>query len=79
MPGSRVFSCSNPSTPSDMNRACQRQTQVFDLPVRAMIALVPNPAAENKMTLARQTCFCGEDGAEMIASSRCRSDTKTMN
>ena len=53
MPGSRGFRCSNPSTPSAMNRACQRQTQVFDLPVRALIAPVPDPAAENRMTLLR--------------------------
>ena len=28
-----------------MKRSCQRQTQVFDLPVRRMISLVPTPSA----------------------------------
>ena len=28
----RVLSCRRPSMPSIMNRSCQRQTQVFDLP-----------------------------------------------
>jgi transposase-like protein len=32
----RLFSRSRPSTPSCMNRSCQRQTQVFDLAVAAM-------------------------------------------
>jgi hypothetical protein len=32
-----------------------------------MIALVPIPSADNRMIRARHTCFCGEDGAEMIA------------
>ena len=69
MPGGRVFSCKRPATPSAMNRSCQRQTQVFDLPVATMIALVPIPSADKMMIRARQTCFCGEDGAEMIAPS----------
>jgi len=79
MPGGRVFPCKRPATPSDMNRSCQRQTQVFDLPVDAMIALVPVPSADNRPIRARQTCFCGEEGAEMIASSRARSVGVTVN
>ena len=31
-----------------MNRSCQRQTQVFDLPVAAMIAFVPRPSARQQ-------------------------------
>ena len=31
--------------PSFMNHSCQRQTQVFDQPVRRMISLVPTPSA----------------------------------
>ena len=47
-----------PSTPSAIKRACQRQTVVFDLPVVAIMALVPKPFAVRKMIWARQTCFC---------------------
>jgi hypothetical protein len=45
--------------PSCMKRSCQRQTQVFDLPVRRMISLVPTPSALNRTISARQTCLCG--------------------
>jgi hypothetical protein len=40
--------------PSFMNRSCQRQTQVFDLPVRRMISLVPTPSALERMIAARK-------------------------
>jgi hypothetical protein len=40
-------------------RSCQRRTQVFDLPVRRMISLVPTPSALNRTISARQTCLCG--------------------
>ena len=60
LPGGRVLSRSSPSTPSAMKRSCQRQTQVLDLPVAAMIAEVPRPSAVSRMIRARQTCFCGE-------------------
>jgi hypothetical protein len=40
-----------------MNRACQRQTQVFDVPVWRMISFVPTPSAESRTIPARQTCF----------------------
>ena len=36
------------------NRSCQRQTQVFDLPVRRMISLVPTPSALERMIAARK-------------------------
>ena len=55
----RVLSRRSPSTPSLMNRACQRQTQGFDLPVRRMIPAVPKPSAVARMMPARHTCFCG--------------------
>jgi hypothetical protein len=42
-----------------VKRSCQRQTQVFDLPVRRMISLVPTPSALNSTISARQTCLCG--------------------
>ena len=79
MPGGRVFSCNKPTTPATMNRSCQRQTQVAGLPVADMIALVPVPSADKSTIRARQTCFCGEDGAEMIAARRRRSPGDTIN
>src|SRR3977135_98354 len=42
-----------------MKRSCQRHPQVFDLPVRRMISLVPTPSALNRTISARQTCLCG--------------------
>jgi hypothetical protein len=55
----RVLSCNRPSKPSAMKRSCQRQTQVFDLPVCRMISLVPTPAADRRTIWARHTCFWG--------------------
>ena len=55
--GGRVLSRKRPSTPSSAKRSCQRQTQVFDLPVRRMISTVPRPPAESSTISARQTCF----------------------
>ena len=43
--------------PSFMNRSCQRQTQVFDLPVRRMISLVPTPSALERMIAAPPSVF----------------------
>ena len=60
--------------PSFMNRSCQRQTQVFDLPVRRMISLVPTPSALERMIAARQACFCEVLRSLVIASSRPRTD-----
>jgi len=62
-----------------MNRSYQRQTQVAGLPVADMIALVPVPSADKSTIRARQTCFCGEDGAKMIAARRRRSLGDTIN
>ena len=59
---------------SFMNRSCQRQTQVFDLPVRRMISLVPTPSALERMIAARQACFCEALRSLVIASSRPRTD-----
>ena len=55
----RVLSRRSPSTPSVMNRSCQRQTLGFDLPLRRMISAVPRPSAVARMIFARQACFCG--------------------
>src|SRR4051812_31416304 len=70
----RVLSCRRPAMPSFMNRSCQRQTQVFDLPVRRMISLVPTPSALERMIAARQACFCEALRSLVIASSRPRTD-----
>ena len=55
----RVLSCRSPSTPSAAKRSCQRQTQVFDLPVSPMIAFVPSPSALSLTICALHTGFCG--------------------
>jgi hypothetical protein len=60
-----------------MNRACQRQTQVFDLPVAAMIAFVPEPSAVRITIRARQACFCGVLRSATMASRRRRSAAET--
>ena len=70
LPGGRDLSCSRPSTPSCMNRSCQRQTQVLDLPVPVMIAEVPRPSPLSRTMRARQTCFCGLLGSATIARNR---------
>jgi hypothetical protein len=49
----RVLSRKRPPYPSCMKRSCQRQTQVFDLPVWHMISLVPTPSALSSTILAR--------------------------
>jgi hypothetical protein len=79
VPGGRVFSRSKPSTPSIMNRSCQRQTQVLDLDVAAMIDVVPAPSALRSTMRQRQTCFYGEDGFEITVSSRDLSSLETLN
>ena len=38
-----------------MNRSSQRQTQVLDLPVSAMIDELPSPSSLFRMIRARQT------------------------
>ena len=50
--------------------SCQRHTQVFDLPVRRMISIVPQPAAVRSMIRARQTCFWGVFLPAMMSESR---------
>ena len=77
MPGGRVLSRSRPSTPSAMNRSCQRHTQVLDLPVAAMIATVPRPSSVSRTICARHTCFCGDPRAATSASRRALSDSVT--
>ena len=56
-----------------MNRACHRQTVVFEVPVAVMTAFVPTPSALSSTIRARQTCFCGELRSATRTSSRRRS------
>ena len=51
----------------------------FDFPVTCRMAAVPRPWQLNKMTFARQTCFCADVGVPMMASSRVRSAAVTSN
>ena len=55
--GGRDLSRSSPSTPSCMNRSCQRHTQVLDFPVLVMIDEVPRPSPLRSTIRARHTCF----------------------
>ena len=77
MRAGRVWSCNRPSTPSVMNRSCQRQTLGFDTPARRMTAAVPQPSPVARMIRARQTCFCGLFRSATIVSSRARSAALT--
>jgi len=70
----RVLSRRSPSTPSSAKRSCQRQTQVFDLPVRRMISTVPTPSALSKTIRARQTCFWAALRSPTNVSRRRRSE-----
>src|ERR1017187_1284030 len=70
----RVLSCRRLSYPACMKRSCQRQTQVFDLPVRRMISLVPTPSPLNRTISARQTCLCGALRSRASALRRRRSE-----
>src|SRR5512147_776461 len=74
----RVLSRRSPSTPSVMNRSCQRQTLGFDLPLRRMIPAVPRPSAVARMIFARQTCFCGLFRSATTLSRRARSAALTL-
>src|SRR6266436_829048 len=73
----RVLSRSSPSTPSTMQRSCQRQTVTLLLPVRRMIVVVPMPSAVISTMRARHTCFCGRFRSAMIAVKRSRSPSPT--
>ena len=79
VPGLRVLSRSRPSTPSSMNRRCQRQTVGFDVPVPAMIAVVPWPWSTGGMNRACFTCLGLLLPSFANASSRphCSSETST--
>ena len=77
MRGGRVLSRRRPSQPSSAKRSCQRQTQVFDLPVRRMIATVPRPSALSRTISARQTCFWAVLRSRTSASRRRRSAGET--
>jgi hypothetical protein len=62
-----------PSTPSSINRACQRHTTGLGLPDPRMISAVPQLSAVARMIWARHTCFCGAQGVATNALSRRRS------
>ena len=64
LPGLRVLSRASSSTPSAMNRACDRHTGGFDLPDRRTISAVPQPSAVARSMAPRHTCFCGGAGAD---------------
>ena len=66
----RVLSRKRPSSPSDIKRSCQRQTQVFEVPVSRTIACVPKPSADKSTIRVRQTWFCGVLRSLAKASSR---------
>jgi len=76
-PGGRVFSRSKPCTPCAMKRSCHRHKQVLDLPVAAMIAVVPKSCSVSRTIRARQRCLRGEPRAETIASSPTLSEADT--
>ena len=78
LPGGRVLSRRRPSTPSCMNRSCQRQTAGLDRPEWRMTSMVPHPSAVARMTLARATCFCAALRSRVIASKRQRSSGVTV-
>ena len=69
-----VLSRRRPSKPCCMDRSCQRQTQVFDLPVRCMISFVPTPSALKSTMTARQACCRAAFRSLVTASRRLRSD-----
>ena len=72
-PRGRVLSRRKPSTPSSMNRCCQRQTQVFDVPVMAHdLVGFPRRRHSRSTMFARQTCFCEALRSLAIASSHWR-------
>ena len=78
-PGGRVLSRRRPSTPSSMNRACQRHTVGFAVPVLSMIAIVPKPLLDSRMIRARTACFCLLLPSFAIASSCLRCSSETSN
>ena len=71
-PGGRVLSRRRPSTPSSPNRACQRHTQGFDLPVSRQIALTLSPSAVASTICARQTTLASVLRSLMSRSRRIR-------
>ncbi len=75
----RLPASARPSNPSSANRSCQRQTQVFDVPVRRMISFVPTPSAVKSTIWPRHTCFCGALRSLIKAKSRSRSFAETVN
>jgi len=69
----RVLSRVSPSTPSCMNRSCQRHTTVSPLPIARLMVVVPAPSALRTIIRDHQTCFCGLLRSRMIDCRRARS------
>src|SRR5665213_446574 len=61
-----------------MNRSCQRQTHVLDLPVHRMISFVPIPVALSRTISARQTCFWAALRSLTSVCNRLRSGDERM-
>ena len=76
-PGGRVLSRRRPSTPSRMNRSCQRHTVAFAEPVSAITAIVPKPSSAGGTIRARRACFTLLLPPPAIASSRLRCSSET--
>jgi len=55
-----------------------RHTQVFEVPVRRMISLVPTPSLVSSTISARHACFCAALRSLMIRSSRSLSDGERL-
>ena len=53
LPGLRVLSCSNPSTPCSAKRRCQRHTDGRLAPLRAATSSTVKRSADSRMILAR--------------------------
>ena len=58
-PGRGERSLSRPSTPSCMNRSCQRHTRVLDFAVAAMMAKVPRPSPLRRQSASARCAYVG--------------------
>ena len=77
LPGGHALSRRRPSTPSRMNRSCQRHTVAFAEPVSAITAIVPKPSSAGRTIRARRACFTLLLPPPAIASSRLRCSSET--
>jgi hypothetical protein len=69
LPGLRALSRVSPSTPSAMNRACNRHTTGFDLPDRRMTSAVPQLSSVARDS--RTTTSCPSWDASGVAVIHC--------